>query len=184
MINSDRIDFDVQCLKSYFQLLFSLSEGNSEIKPILLENGEHIEQFVNHKVAAFIRPDMACNIYNLVDFWLAELCAFHKQKNNLPRSYKDIKGKKGPFHDYHDYLTKVASLDLQAVLPSFDYLDALRKFRNCLVHGGAHVEEQKRQEIERIAGVSLYGSLIVLSDTFIWDSLNHARTYLCAVAQA
>ena len=183
MTNTERIDFDVTCLKDYFQRLLSMAEETPKIKPTAYADGEDSEQFVNHSVATFIRPDMARNIYSLLDFWLAKLCSFHQRKSNLPLNHKDIKANT-ELSAYHKYLTKVAQLDLRGVLPDLHHLDSLRKVRNCLIHGGAHVEEQKRQEIGNISGVSVQGSLLVISDAFIWDSLDHVRTYLFAVARA
>lgn len=183
MTITDRIDFDVTCLTDYFQRLFSMGEEASKIKPAADTDGEDSEQFVNHSIAAFIRPAMACSIYGLLDFWLAKLCSFHQCKSNLPLNHKDIKAN-SELRAYHKYLTKVALLDLRAVLPNLNHLDSLRKVRNCLIHGGAHVEEQNRQEIGNISGISVQGSLLVISDAFIWDSLDHVKTYLLAVARA
>jgi hypothetical protein len=82
------------------------------------------------------------------------------------------------------YLTKVALLNLDAVMPNLNHLHLLRMVRNHLTHSGGHVSEQHRQKLETINGVILSGSLIVIADRFIWDSLDHAKTYLHAVARA
>lgn len=182
MTISERIEFDVACLKEYFQKLFSLAESVSSFEGAPQTGDEPQELFVNHGVAAFVRPDMVCNIYSLVDFWLAELCRYHRQKGSLTLSHKDIKG--SGLGAYHKYLTKVALLDLQAALPSLNHLHSLRKVRNFLIHGGGHVPEQKHSEIDNISGVSIQGSLLMIADVFVWDSLDHAKIYLCAVAQA
>ena len=128
---------------------------------------------------------MACNIYSLVDFWLSELCRFHERKHKLDLSVKDIKAQ-NDFETYHKYLTKVASLSLQSVRVSHDHLNNLRKVRNCLIHAGSHVQQQQIAAIRQIPGIRVLdsGSLIVIADSFIWDSLDHAKTYLCAVAEA
>lgn len=183
MTISERIEFDVACLKEYFRKLFSMAESVSSFDGAPQTEDEPQELFVNHSIAVFVRPDMACNIYSLVDFWLAELCRYHRQKGSLTLSHKDIKGLSN-LDAYHKYLTKVALLDLQAALPSLNHLHSLRKVRNFLIHGGGHVPEQKHSEIDNISGVSIQGSLLMIADAFVWDSLDHAKTYLCAVAQA
>ena len=183
MTISEQIDSDVKCMREYFQRLFSLAQDATADETLPSTIDEFEDRFIRHSVAAFIRPDMACNVYNLVDFWLARLCSFHERNRNVPLAHKDIKAK-SQLRAYHKYLTKVASLNLDSVLPNFDHLDSLRKVRNYLVHSGAHVEEDKCREIDNIAGVTVSGSLIVLSDAFIWDSLDHANTYLSAVARA
>jgi hypothetical protein len=170
-------------LKEYFQRLFSMAQDAVEEQTLPSTIDEFEERFISQSVTAFIRPDMACNIYSLVDFWLARLCSFHKRKSNLPLGFKDIKAK-SQLKAYHKYLTKVAALDLRAVSSDLEHLDSLRKVRNYLIHTGAHVDESQCREIENIAGVSVHGSLIALSDAFIWDSLDHAQSYLCAVARA
>lgn len=188
---NEQIDFDVECLTDYFQRLFSLADETSKLArptpdPMLVRTqfvSELAKQFVPDNVAAFIRPDMAGNIYNFVDFRLDQLCDLHKQKRNLALSYRDIKGN-NRLDTYHKYLTRVALLDLKAAMPSLNHLNLLRIIRNHLTHSGGHVPEQRRQEIEKVKGVTLSGSVIIISDDFIWDSLDHARTYLRAVAQA
>ncbi len=140
---SQQIDFDVECLTDYFQRLFVLAEETSKIRPQPPDPSlvrkqyvpELAKQFVPENVSAFIRPDMAGNIYGLVDFQLDRLCDFHRKKQNLTLSYRDIKG-----HDrldiYHKYLTKVVLLNLDAVTPSLNHLHLLRIVRNHLTHSG------------------------------------------------
>jgi len=183
MTISERIESDVACLKEYFRRLFSLAESIPSFEGAPQTGDEPQELFVNHSVAAFVRPDMACNIYSLVDFWLAELCCYHRQKGSLTLSHEDIKGL-NDLDAYHKYLTKVALLDLQAALPSLNHLHSLRNVRNSLIHGGGHVLKQKHSKIDNISGVRIQGSLLIIADTFVWDSLDHAKIYLCAIAQA
>ncbi len=183
MTFSESIELDVKCLRKYFERLFLMAEESRKTQPVMPVNDKEDAWFVGQNVTNFIRPDMVCNIYGLVDFWLARLCSFHKQKANLSLNRSDIRGN-SDLDAYHKYLTKVAVLDLQAVLPSFGHLESLRKVRNCFIHGGGHVEEEKLEKITSIDGISLMGSLVVISDDFIWNSLNHAQTYLVAAAKA
>jgi hypothetical protein len=186
-----QIDFDVECLTDYFKRLFVLAEETSKLHrptpdPNLVRTqfvAELAKQFIPDNVSGFIRPDMAGNVYNFLDFRLDRLCDLQKQKRNLSLGYRDIRGKNG-LDTYHKYLTKVVLLDLTVVLPSLNHLHGLRIVRNHFAHSGGHVSDQRRHELENISGVTLGGSEIFISDAFIWDSLHHAQKYLHAVARA
>lgn len=173
----ESIELDVQALKLYFQRLFVLVKELADPAVELTE-----ETFVGDRTA-LVRPDMACNIYSLVDFWLARLADFHQRRSNLPLTYRDIKGR-SDLDAYHKYFTKVARLPLDSSATSLGHLNNLRKVRNCLIHRGGHVDAQQGAELKGIPGISLVGSLVLLTDDFIWDSLEHASTYLYGVGEA
>jgi len=175
---------DVRCLGAYFRQLFAMAQEASSQEPSSVSTGEAGECFIAHDVSAFIRPDMVCNVYNLVDFWLADLCRFHERKGRLATSLQGIKGARSRLDAYHKCLTKVAALKLQPVQTSYDHLEMLRKVRNYLVHSGGHVMPKGRIQVEQVPGITMSGSLAIIADTFVWDSLNHAKVYLCAAAQA
>lgn len=184
MTITERIEYDVKCLDAYFRKLFTMAAEASLQESSTVAASEESENFIAHNVTAFIRPDMVCNIYSFVDFWLPQLCSFHKQKNNLVLGYRDIKGV-SDLDAYHKYLTKVAALSLQNAQPSYDQLDNLRMVRNCEIHNGGYIkDEQQRIKFEQVPGIIVSGSLIIIADSFVWDSLNHAKVYLCAVAKA
>ena len=183
MTFTERIEWDVQCLDTYFHKLFAMAKEASLPKPSVINLSEVPEHFIAHSITAFIRPDMVCNVYSLVDFWLPQLCIFHKHKNSLALSYKDIKGA-SDLDAYHKYLTKVVPLSLQNAQTSYDHLDNFRMVRNCCIHSGGHIkDEQQRIKLNQVPGITALDSLITIADQFVWDSLNHAKVYLCAVAQ-
>ena len=183
MTITERIEYDVKCLDVYFRKLFTMAKESSLQEPSAVAMSEESEGFIAHNVTAFIRPDMVCNVYSLVDFWLPQLCSFHKNKNNLVLSHKDIKGA-SDLDAYHKYLTKVAALSLQNAQPSYDHLDNLRMVRNCDIHNGGHIKDEQRIKFEQVPGITVSGSLVIIADEFVWNSLNHAKVYLCAAAQA
>lgn len=172
----ESIEFDVQALKLYFQRLFALIK---ELSDPMAEPAE--ETFVGDRTA-FVRPDMACNIYSLVDFWLARLADFHQKRGNLLLTYRDIKGR-SDLDAYHKYFTKVAHLPLGSLSSSLR-LNNLRKVRNCLIHRGGHVDPQQCAELKGIPDISLFGTLVLPTDDFIWNCLEHASIYLCAVSES
>ena len=184
MTITERIEYDVQCLDAYFRQLFVMAQNASLQESSTVATSEESKYFIAHNVTAFIRPDMVCNIYSLVDFWLAGLCCFHERKGKPSFSHKKNKGE-SDLGAYHRHLTKNAALSLQGVQPSYDYLDNLRMVRNCDIHNGGHIkDEQQRIKFEQVPGITVLGSLVIIADSFIWESLNHAKAYLCAVAQA
>ena len=183
---SEQIDYDVQFMRAYFRQLFVFAESAASKTPTLVE-GSTTTAFQPVGVSHLVRVDMACNVYSLADFWLANLCRHYHQRGRLSVSFDDFKKSERKSNDlqrYRKYLTKVVSLDLTSAQDDFRRLSALREVRNCLIHGRGHVTEKKRERIAQMPGVSLHMSLVVVSESFIWDSLSHASQYLQAVAQA
>ncbi len=175
MAVTEQIEFDIQCLRVYFKKLFDLEAEH------LCADSNNFAPF-KHSIAPFIKPDMACNVYSLVDFWMKKLCLYQEQKNKLALGFKDIKGK-NDFDAYHKYLIKVAMIDLSAVEDNYKRLQRLRKVRNKLIHDGGHILSDKDEDISKTRGVRLSGSLIVIDNSFIWESLDDAAVYLCSIAQ-
>lgn len=180
-----RIDNDFKSLETYFQRLFDLHDElvlQERQYPIVAYDVEAKESQAEHFYAShLIKPDMIIGIYSCFEFWIQKICDFHRLKNNLALSYKDIRGKHD-LHTYHKYLTQVAGLNLDAVDTSYHRLNDLRKVRNVLVHNGGHVSEEKENECSQIAGISVAGSLVVISDEFVRDLLTHAKCFAVYVA--
>lgn len=133
-------------------------------------------------VSHLIKPDMIIGVYSCFEFWIQKICDFHKLKNNLALSYKDIRGKHD-LHRYHKYLTLVAGLNLLPVQTSYQRLDDLRKVRNILAHNGGHTPNEKENELSKINGISIAGSLVVVTDEFVRDLLTHAKSFTVYVAK-
>jgi len=186
---ADHIAFDVECMRDYFTRLLAFAKASSRTPSPKRVGGP---QFLPFGIACFVRPHMACNVYSLVDFWLPRLCFYHQQRGHLSLSLEDFKQDKSKrgrndLQTYSKYLSKVARLDLLAEQPSFRRIDDLREVRNVFMHAGGHVlllSDQKRERIERMPGVSLEMKLVVVTDQFIWQSLDHASQYLQAIARA
>ncbi len=189
MTLSIRIDDDCRSLHRYFQKLFELLQQaivEDKAAPLEVIDLAALEsQSTYHRISHLIRPDMLINIYSLLDFWMKEICKYHKRKSNLALSYSDIRGN-DDLHACHKYLTKYAGLDLTAAHVSYTRLQNLREVRNQLIHHGGHVPDDDRliKRISAINGVVLSGSLMVIDDSFVWDMLDHTKRYLCAAAQA
>jgi len=188
MILSARIDHDYKCLNNYFRKLFDVMQEaieEDQVTPLEGQDSDATEsQAIHHSFAHFIKPDMLMNIYSLVDFWMKEICKYQKNKKNLNLSYKDIKGN-NDLDAYQKYLTLYAGLDLNTVQASYKQLDNLRKIRNYLIHGGGHIPNDKalEKELETIKGIKIFGSLIIIEDNFVWNTLEHAKKYLNAATQ-
>ena len=182
-----RIDYECKCLNRYFEKLFDvLQEAIAETQdaPISGQDADADEsQVAYHGFAHYIKPDMVINIYGLVDFWMKGICEYQKIKNNLSLGYEDIKGKSG-LHAYQKYLIKYAGLDLASVQISYKHLNDLRTIRNQIIHNGSHVPSNKEKDFLAINGIKLLGSLIIIDNSFIWGTLDHAKAYLYAAAKA
>lgn len=74
-------------MEGYFHKLFSLANEVSRPSLPPLGTPDEPEEAPPHSIEAFIRPDMACNIYSLVDFWLPQLSDHHARKRSLPLTY-------------------------------------------------------------------------------------------------
>ena len=185
---SEHIDYDVHFMREYFRQLFVFAEsaGAKTLAPELTAGGTSAV-FLSTGVSHLVRPDMVCNIYSLVDYWLANLCKHYQQRGRLSVTFDDFRKRERRSNDlqrYRKYLTNVASLDLTLAQDSFRHLNALREVRNCLVQNGGRVPEKKREAIAQIPGIELHMSLVIVSESFIWESLAHASHYLQTVAQA
>lgn len=187
-----RIDDDIKSLRKYFQKLFELlHEAIEENKkaPMEVVDFESVEsQKTFFHIDHFIKPDMVINIYSLVDFWLKEICNQHQKRNNLNIDYNSFKKSRcrgmSDLDCLHNYLTKVVGLNLDSVKVSFDQLNNLRLVRNKLIHTGGHVLDEKEQDkIANINGIGLGGTSLFIDDSFIWDSLDHAKQYLFETAK-
>lgn len=126
------------------------------------------------------RFNMVSDIYGCLEFWLKILCDHHKSKGNLTLSYKDIRGN-NDLSAYNKYLEKIAKIDTGAVKKAYCQLQDLRKVRNVIIHGGAHTEDEK---LENINGIKLSGTLLTVSEGFVESSRKNTESYLLHVANA
>jgi hypothetical protein len=183
---TSRIEEDFRSLEAYFQRLLELRDElvRAERKfPIVADDvGAEKSQAEHFYVSHLIKPDMIIGTYSCFEFWIQKVCEFHKSNSNLTLSYKDIRGK-NDLHAYSKYLTLVAGLNLSSAQTSYQRLDDLRKVRNILVHNGGHVTREKEKELFRIDGISVAGSLVVITDEFVRDVVTHARSFAVHVAK-
>lgn len=176
-----RIDTDCRCMESYFLKLFILLEqARAEDKAAPIETYDldaDESQATYHGFSHFIKPDMLMNIYSLADFWMNEICEYHRKNKNLSLGSRDIKGE-NELQARHKYLSIYVGLNLSTVQDSYKRLDDLRKVRNKFVHGGGHVPSDQEREFSAINGIVLSGSLINIENDFIWNTLEHTEKYL------
>jgi hypothetical protein len=181
------IDSDCQKMERYFEKLFTLLQETiieDENAPVeVFDADADFSQATFHSISHLIKPDMIINIYSLIDFWMVKICKYQKDKKNLSLKYKDIKGE-SDLDARHKYLTVYVKLDLSSVQDSYKRLDELRNVRNAFIHGGGHVESNKERKFSSIDGITLSYSLINIDESFIWDTLEHAKKYLQKAVQA
>ena len=164
MTHEECIKYDITELEKYFGIISSsiLSEPKWS--------------YLN----ASTRFNMVTDIFGCLEFWLKRLCDHHKSKCDLNLSYKDIRGK-NDLSTYNKYLVKVATIDMTSVNKEYCQLQDLRKIRNIIVHCGAHTTNE---DLGKIDGIQLSGTLVMISQVFVNDSLNNADNYLLHVANA
>ncbi|MFQ3246910.1 MAG: hypothetical protein ACI9SP_003564 [Arenicella sp.] len=177
-----QIDMDIKSLKNYFGKLFKLLDESkleeANFKPVTYDSDSSEYGSPHLQFSHLIKPDMLANIYSLVDYYSKQICDGKKVSKCLNLSSKDIKGD-NDLNARYKYLTKYAGLDLESVKNSYDHLNFVREIRNQLVHKGGHVVDEKIiTKIKLSSGVQLFGSLILIEEQFIWDSLDHADKFL------
>lgn len=186
MMITTQIDSDAKSLERYFHKLFDvLKEAIAEntSAPIELQDMDATEsQAAYYRFSHFIKPDMLINIYNFLDFWLKEICNYQKRKNNLKLEHKDIRAS-NELHAYKKYLTEYVGLNLTSADDIYNQLDELRKIRNKFIHNGGHISDNEASEFSRIDGITLYGSLIIVEERYIWKTLENAKSYLLVSAK-
>lgn len=180
-----RVDNDYKSLRRYFIKLFEVlqqTRAEDRAAPVETSDAESNESSANHNgISHLVKPDMVINVYSLVDYWMQAICKLHKREKGLNLSHGDIRGN-NDLNAYWKYLTRCAELNLDAVQSSYQRLSDLRKVRNRFIHGGGYVPDSQEDKFSRIDGVTLQGSLIIIDDDFIWDTLDHANQYLSAAA--
>ncbi len=158
----DQVECEMESLRDSFKQLLSLEAKVSKMGPV--------------------RPYILWWLNSVVLYRLAELCDFQKRTKKLTVDPRDAR--QPGLNAYHDYLTKVACLDLKSVVPSINHLRRVHNLLKYIAHAGGSFPEQHQRELETIDGIHFDGLLIVISDGFIWESVDHAKKYLQAVTRA
>ena len=174
------IDNDYESLKQYFEKLFELLkesiEDETKYPTEVYDSNTEISPFSHHGISHHIKPDMIINIYSFLDFWLKKICEYHKNKNNLKLTYRDIKGK-NDLNAYHKYLERYVGLNLQ-VTKEYSHLDKLREIRNKFIHQGGYIQEHEVKKFSIIDGIEIYAELITIDKKYIFESLKYAKSYI------
>lgn len=184
---SARIDSDCKNLDSYFQKLFTLLQEAIEdenFAPIELYDLNSTEAQAKYfSFSRFIKPDMVINIYSLVEFWMKEICKIQKTTRKLNHSFEIIKReKKSDLEIYNEFLTEYAELSISEVQVSYFRLNELRIVRNKLIHSGSHLLPNEINQLASISGIRVTNSILIIEDSFIEDTLKHAKKYLITAA--
>lgn len=164
MTLKDRIKYYATELKKYFDIVSNSIQSEPEWS------------YLN--VSA--RFNMVSDIYGCLEFWLVLLCDYHKTKQQLNLSHTDIRGK-NDLSAYNKYLLKVCGIDMASVQNKYCQLQNLRKVRNAIIHGGAHTSDEKPGTI---TGIQLAGTLLIVYEAFVENSLVNAENYLVHIANA
>ncbi|PCI41389.1 MAG: hypothetical protein COB46_03810 [Rhodospirillaceae bacterium] len=185
MQRTDLITSDFKSLEIYFHKLFQFhGETLKEEKalPIVVHDNNSGVSANSHGISQYIKPGMVIDIYCFVDFSLREICKDQKARNTIDKSFGDLKAR-NELSRFNKYLTTCAGLNLSEVKKSYDRLHELRNIRNKLIHEGGHIEGDDKDNFSKIKGIEVHCSLIVITDDFIREQLEHAKKYLLAAAK-
>ena len=140
------------------------------------------------EIGHLIRPDLICNIYSLLDFRLRTLCEHHEKKSPSTMKFEGFKKKdknrSSDLDRYRRYFQTVVGIDLKPAQAIFNKLDLLRRIRNSYIHSGGHPDDDTAKLLAVIPGVTMNATLLVVTDAYIFESLENANQYLHAIAQA
>lgn len=181
------IDSDYKSLKRYFGKLFEVMEEevenkkNAPLQAMDADDEEFPESFFrfNH----FIKPDMLINIYSYLDFWLDRLSKYHKRRLKLSLGFKDIRGN-NDLDAYKKYFSQYCGLKLEDINSIYTKLDDLRIIRNRLIHNGGFVEDGDEVKFKKIKDIKIHSSLIIISDDYVWNTLEYVKDFLLKIAKA
>lgn len=157
---TEQIEYDVKCISTYFQKLKLFVEEQQ------IATNEGPEDFI----AVFRAFDMVYNIYGLVDYWHPKLCDKHSNKRGTSRITRKIPGISDLAHR-HNYLIGRPEFNLDRVQlePSYNALNKLRDIRNADAHDGGYCDPKNALVYQ-------------FTEDYLWESLEHAKTYLCVIA--
>ena len=184
---SEKINDYYNILKKYFNKLFVLHAEAEAEELEYIRTRTHLEELESKNIfhiSHLVKPGMLIDIYSFLDFYAQRICKSKKEFFKFELSVSDIRGK-NDLHSYHKYMTRYLGMDLKPFQNSYEHLQKLREVRNHFIHGGGHIgDEQKIKEMEKIKGIQISGSTIFVNDTFVWQSLEHAKNYLVGAAKA
>lgn len=181
MILAELINQDIESMEEYFKHLLKYTGRDCDSPPH--EESIYFPFGVKH----LILPDMACNIYSLVEYRLFSICKHKKILNPNAKKLESFKKnhRESDFHYYTRYLEEVFAVDLSAQRANIEALNDLRIVRNILIHSGGHYKPKSNLKSPReIIGISLNYSLIEVSEGFIWWSFESAREFLQGAIKA
>lgn len=203
-----RIDEDIKSFEAYFSKLFGLIKKNKVIErgfpKEAYDAGSEKFQGTNYQFSHHIKPGMVIDIYCAYEYWIHKTCKLYQKRGFGRLSAVEIgKGERGGEHfKCRKYLTECVKIDIKNAMENYKALDALREVRNVIVHSGCQLEEPKsvpynasKKEKKRIEnnikqysksievireteGVSMFGSLITVTDDFILQQLKACEGYL------
>lgn len=185
---AELIEDDIACVREYCTRLISFADASSKdfVPPSSKRPGT--VEYLPISVAYLVRPDLISNIYALADFRLKTLCEHHHGSGKAPETFQQFrkrdKSKTSDLARYRKYFQSVAQLDLSPLLPSFNHLDLMRRIRNSYMHHGGHADEETSRLVAGVTGVSMSSSVLIVSDAYIHESLEHAARILLHIAQA
>lgn len=185
---SEVIEYDVDCVREYCNQLLAFAESPPKDFTPTKSKREADLPFQPISISHLVRSDLLCNIYSLLDYRLKSLCQYHEKISKPEKSFEKFKqGDKSRTSDldrYRRYFQTIVGIDLKPRLSEFRHLDLVRRIRNVYIHDGGHADDGMLALVANISGVTCHGSLLVVKDEYIYETLDHASAYLQTIAKA
>ncbi|MGS0537300.1 hypothetical protein [Pseudoalteromonas sp. SaAl2] len=131
------------------------------------------------------RISSVLTMYTYLENTLNRICQLKQAENNIPITVTDLS--KSGIERAKTYLEKFKLVDFSGCNGHWSKIKNLSRLRNTLAHAEGDIEysnnlDEKR--ISQIQGLSLSGSTIMISDTYIIEALDNIEDFLVYVCES
>lgn len=132
------------------------------------------------------RISTVLSMYAFLESTLNKICENKKSKLNLPISVFDLNN--NGIERAKNYLDKFELVDFSgsSCNGEWSHLKILNKLRNAIAHAEGDLEHTKTltdKQITNVKGLSLFGTTIMISDTYIVDTFRHIEKFLIYICK-
>lgn len=185
---AEAIEYDLECVREYASRLITFSNASAKDFVTFSSKRRGAIEYMPIDIASFARPDLVSSIYALVDYRLKTLCAHHHRKSKATETFEEFrnrdKGKTSDLARYRKYLQTIVGVDLAPIQASYKHLDLMRRIRNAYIHLGGYADNETSKLVAAIPGISMNASLLIVSEAYVHESIDHASHLLLHIAQA
>jgi len=111
-----------------------------------------------HSIAGFyphsFRAASIIQLYSFLEFHLRSICEMVFVHGDIRFRIHEIKGHSA-LERAKIYLSKTANVDFGKLNPEWEFINTIRKLRNCLIHEGGQIKKSKADYLSNVGGVLL-----------------------------